>query len=565
MLSSLTIRNYVLIERLDIRFGKGLSVVTGETGAGKSIILGALGLVLGQRADGKSIRSGADKCVVEAVFDISDYGLSGFFAENDLEYDAEHCILRRELFASGKSRAFVNDSPIQLSVLKELGNRLIDIHSQHGNLLLGDSGFQLRVVDVMAGNGETLSTYRTMFNRYRSLQQEWEDLTAQACQTKQDEEFLRSQQEQLAGANLTADEQEALEDERSLLSHAEDIKAGLYKITGLLQDDDSGLLRPLKEALSAATALRKCYPKAESIAERLHSAYADLSDLAMDTSVQQENVAFDSGRLAVVNERLDILYGLQQKYHVATVAELIGLREDYERRLREMDSFDERLERLRHDVAAAQAELLRQAALLHESRRKAGATIAKSLVAHLAALGMPNARLEVSIETRTEPVSDGMDEVRFLFAAHRNVPLQSVAQTASGGELSRLMLCIKAMIAGFTALPTIIFDEADTGVSGDIADKTGEIMQEMSRSMQVITITHLPQIAAKGLAHYLVYKEDTPERTVTGIRPLDGEERLREIARMLSGASLTEASIANARELLRPVTPPAGDRRGSAA
>jgi DNA repair protein RecN (Recombination protein N) len=565
MLRSLTIRNYVLIDRLDIRLGKGLSVITGETGAGKSIILGALGLVLGQRADGKSIRSGAEKCLVEAAFDVSAYDLSVFFAEHDLEYDAGNCILRRELFASGKSRAFVNDSPAPLSVLKELGSRLIDIHSQHGNLLLGDGNFQLKVADVMAGNAETLAAYRNAYDRYQGLQRDLGELSAKAAQTKQDEDYLRFQLEQLSGADLTAGEQSALEDEQALLSHAEDIKAGLYKITGLLQDDDRGALRPMKDALSAASALQRCYPKALSIAERLRSAYADLSDLAADTAVQQEDVAFDSHRLDAIHERLDVLYGLQQKYHAATVEELIALREEYKGRLLAIDSFDEQIDRLRQAVEAAQAELLRHAALLHESRQKAAQTIAKDLVVRLAALGMPNARFEVSVTPRTEPAADGMDEVRFLFAAHRNVPLQVVAQTASGGELSRLMLCIKAMIAGFTALPAIVFDEADTGVSGDIADKTGEIMQEMSRSMQVITITHLPQIAAKGQAHYLVYKEDTPERTATGIRPLDEEERTREVARMLSGASLTEASMANARELLRPATPPAGNRQESAA
>ncbi|MDR3129101.1 MAG: DNA repair protein RecN [Tannerellaceae bacterium] len=553
MLSSLTIRDYVLIERLDIHFGKGLSVVTGETGAGKSIILGALGLVLGQRADGKSIRTGADKCLVEALFDITAYGLEAFFVDNELEYDAKHCILRRELFASGKSRAFVNDSPVQLTILKELGIRLIDIHSQHGNLLLGNSGFQLKVVDVMANNGALLTVYREEYERYRKLQKELEAIEVKVLQTKQDEDFFRFQLEQLIQANLVVGEQEALEHEQSLLLHTEEIKAGLYKINRLLEGDEQGALRPIREALSSAGALQGCYPEAEEMVNRLRNAYVDLSDLSTDTAVQQEHISFDPGRLAAVNERLDTLYRLQQKHHLGTVEELIELRDDYARLLNEINSFDEQLAQTRHTLDALHGELLRQAAVLHERRRQAAETMSPELTTRVAALGMPNARLTVSVSQKGEASSEGMDEVCFLFAAHRNVPLQAVAQIASGGELSRLMLCIKAMIAGFSALPTIVFDEADTGVSGEIADKTGEIMQSMSLNMQVITITHLPQIAAKGQAHYLVYKEDTHEHTATAICLLDEGERIREIARMLSGASLTEASLANARELLRPV------------
>jgi DNA repair protein RecN (Recombination protein N) len=348
-------------------------------------------------------------------------------------------------------------------------------------------------------------------------------------------------------------EQELLENEQELLSHTEEIKAGLYKITDLLQGDEQGALRLMREALTSASTIQACYPKAEEIAGRIRNAYVDLSDLATDTAAQQENVAFDPDRLAVVNERLDTLYRLLQKHRVASVGELIDLRDEYECRLNEIGSFDGQLEQTRHTLEILHTELLRQAAILHERRRKAAEKIASDLATRVAVLGMPNARFEVSVTSKSEASADGMDNVCFLFAAHRNVPLQAVAQIASGGELSRLMLCIKAMIAGFTALPAIVFDEADTGVSGDIADKTGEIMQEMSRNMQVITITHLPQIAAKGQTHYLVYKEDTPQHTTTAIRPLNEEERIREVARMLSGASLTEASLANARELLRPV------------
>ncbi|MDR3127511.1 MAG: DNA repair protein RecN [Tannerellaceae bacterium] len=563
MLTALSIRNYVLIERLDITFGKGLSVVTGETGAGKSIILGALSLVLGQRADGKSIRDGADKCLVEVTFDITAYGLLSFFQDNDLEYDPQRCILRRELFASGKSRAFVNDSPVPLTLLKDLGARLIDIHSQHANLLLANSGFQLKVVDLMAGNSQTLDAYRELYHRYRKLQKDLEDMLEKATQTKQDEDFFRFQFEQLNQANLLIGEQEALENEQELLSHTEEIKAGLYKINALLQADEQGALRLIKEASNAADAIQACYPKAEEIASRIHSAYLDLADLATDAAAQQENISFDPKRLNAVNERLDTLYRLLQKHRLASVSELIDLRDDYARRLNQLGSFDQQLQQIRHSLELLHTELLNQAAVLHERRRKVAGKIARDLAARVADLGMPNARFELSLTDRSEPTEEGIDDVRFLFAAHRNVPLQPVAQIASGGELSRLMLCIKAMIAGFTALPAIVFDEADTGVSGDIADKTGEIMQRMSRNMQVITITHLPQIAAKGQAHYLVYKEDTPQHTATGIRLLDPKQRIREVARMLSGASLTDASVANAHELLRHVIPQTPQESGA--
>ncbi|MDR3137394.1 MAG: DNA repair protein RecN [Tannerellaceae bacterium] len=550
MLHALSIRNYVLIEHLDITFGKGLSVITGETGAGKSIMLGALGLVLGQRADGKSIRVGAEKCLIEAAFDVTSYGLETFFETNDLEYDATHCILRRELFASGKSRAFINDSPVPLTLLKDLGARLIDIHSQHANLLLGNSSFQLKVVDLLADNTHALAAYHEVYQRYRQQLKELQTLEATVAQSQHDQDFLRFQLDQLIHANLTIDEQEALEHEQELLSHTEEIKAGLYKITHLLQTDEHGALRLLKDALTAASALQPCYPQAQEIAERLRNAYVDLSDLSVDTAAQQEKVAFEPQRLNDINERLDTLYQLFHKHHVSAVPDLIALREDYQQRLNQIDSFDELLQQSRLTLESLHNELLHLAGILHHRRAQTAQKIAPDLVSRVAALGMPNAHFEVSVASKSEAAPDGIDEVSFLFAAHRNVPLQAVAHIASGGELSRLMLCIKAMIAGSTALPTIIFDEADTGVSGDIADKTGEIMQLMSRNMQVITITHLPQIAAKGLSHYLVYKEDTPQHTLTAIRPLDQQERIREIARMLSGASLTDASLANARDLL---------------
>ena len=526
MLKSLFIRNFVLIDSLDIKFDKGFSVITGETGAGKSIILGALSLVLGQRADGKSIKNGSEKCVIEAVFDVSRYKLEEFFLTNDLEYDAEICILRRELFASGKSRAFVNDSPVPLSVVKELGSRLIDIHSQHQNLLLGDNRFQLKVIDVMAENDILLILYRKEYNRYLFLKKELKELTEKALQTKQEEDYVRFQLEQLTDAGLVAGEQEELEQELETLSHAEEIKGSLYKITQLLDGEEQGAVQLIKEALSTADGLERYYPKAKEIAERLRSAYIDMNDLASETEVLKEDIEFNPERLDWVNERLNTLY-------------------------KEIDSFDEQIESLKKQLEVSHRELLQQAAVLSEQRKIASKAIASQLVEMVVPLGMPNTRFAIDFVPKQEPESDGMDEIRFMFSANKSAELQPVAQTASGGEISRLMLCIKAMIAGFTALPAIIFDEVDTGVSGDIADKMGDIMQELGTKMQVFAITHLPQIAAKGKDHYFVYKEDTDERTVTRIRKMNKEERVKEIARMLSGASLTSASIANAKELLK--------------
>jgi len=551
MLRSLYIQNYVLIDNLDITFRKGLSVITGETGAGKSIILGALGLVLGQRADGRSIRQGAEKCVIEALFDVSAYQLEPFFIENDLEYDAETCLLRRELFASGKSRAFVNDSPVSLNILKELGTRLVDIHSQHQNLLLADNQFQLRVVDVMAQNGRLLTDYRTQYTNYKNLQKNLIELEEKAAQSKQEEDYIRFQLEQLGEARLRSDEQTELETEQEVLSHAEEIKSGLYRITNCLNGEEQGSVRLLKEAISIANTLERYYPKAREISERLKSAYIELNDLASETDGWKEDIEFNPERLDWVNERLDVIYNLQQKHRVDTIAELMAIEGKFAEQLKEIGSFDEQVEAMKNEIGEIYKQLLDQASQLRKKREVASKVISSRLEEMIATLGIPNARFIVDIQSRVEPGADGMDEIRFLFSAHKNGTLQPVAQTASGGEISRLMLCLKAMIAGHTALPAIIFDEIDTGVSGDIADKMGEIMQQLSQDMQVITITHLPQIAAKGNAHYYVYKEDTQEKTVTCIKELNSEERITEIARMLSGATLTEASLANARELLK--------------
>ncbi|MDH6303979.1 DNA repair protein RecN (Recombination protein N) [Parabacteroides sp. PF5-5] len=553
MLKSLYIQNYVLIDSLDIRFADSFTVITGETGAGKSIILGALGLVLGQRADSKSIKSGEEKCVIEAVFDVSKYQLQAFFQENELEYDSETCILRRELFASGKSRAFVNDSPASLTAVKELGNRLIDIHSQHQNLLLADNKFQLRVVDVMAQNDGLLAQYKKEYSSWQQSKRELKEVMEKASQAKQDEDYLRFQLTQLQEAKLLGGEQETLEQELETLSHAEDIKGGLYKITDLLNGDEQGSVQLLKDALASATALELYYPRAKEISERLRTAYIDLNDLASETDTLKEDIDFDPERLQWVNERLNMIYTLQQKHRLDTIDELLALQNTYQQQLTEIDSFDEQIEQLQKQTDTLHKELLKQAEHLSKQRKKASEAIAAELISKLSLLGMPNTRFRIDFVPRAEPENDGMDDIRFMFSANKSGDLERVAQTASGGEISRLMLCIKAMIAGFTALPAIIFDEVDMGVSGDIADKMGAIMQELGSKMQVMAITHLPQIASKGKEHYFVYKQDTADQTVTQIRKLTNEERIQEVARMLSGATLTEASVANAKELLKTI------------
>lgn len=551
MLQSLFIRNFVLIDELHIRFDEGFSVVTGETGAGKSIILGALGLVLGQRADSKSIQSGADKCVVEAVFDVSAYQLEDFFLSHDLEYDAKNCILRRELMSSGKSRAFINDTPAPLSVVKALGDRLIDVHSQHQNLLLADTQFQMNVVDIMAKTESLLVAYRREYDRYQSVVRQLEELEALAAKSRQDEDYLRFQVEELRAAQLTAGEQEELEAELETLSHTEEIKSALYKVTDNLIGEERGVVQQLKEALHDVEALEAYFPKAKDFADRLRSAWTDMADLASETDVLKEDVEFDPSRLEWVNERLNTIYSLQQKHRVPSVEELLAIQQQLTTQLSAIDLFDEQMETLTKQRETIYEALMVQAGALTARRHEAATEIEQQLVDRMVLLGIPNTHFGIELWPKEKPSADGMDEVCFLFSANKNEALKPVAQTASGGEISRLMLCIKAMIAGFAALPAIIFDEIDTGVSGEIADKMADIMQDLGQKMQVITITHLPQIAAKGRAHYFVYKEDTAERTLTRIRRLTTEERVNEVARMLSGASLTDAAVANAKALLQ--------------
>lgn len=550
MLRSLYIQNYALIEQLNIDFERGFSVITGETGAGKSIILGAIGLLLGQRADVKAIRSGASKCVIEACFDVSNYRMQAFFEENELEYEDE-CILRRELYASGKSRAFINDTPAQLSQMKELGELLIDVHSQHQNLLLNKEGFQLNVLDLLAHDEALLSDYQAVYKQWKEAQVDLQRLLERVARDKADEDYIRFQWEQLDEAHLSADEQRDLEQEAEMLSHAEDIKAGLFRADQLLNNDEGGLLEGVKECAHVLSGLQPVYPAAEDLSARLDSLYIELKDIAQEISGREEQVEFNPARLDEVNERLNLIYSLQQKHRVSTVEELMALCRDYAERLSTITSFDDEVAALRQHCDHLRDEVQRRADALTEARRKAAREVERQMAARLVPLGMPNVRFVVEMGTRKDPGIHGMDTVTFLFSANKNGALQNISSVASGGEIARVMLSVKAMIAGAVKLPTIVFDEIDTGVSGEIADRMADIMQEMAdNGRQVISITHLPQIAARGRVHYKVYKRDNETETNSHIRRLTDEERVEEIAHMLSGAVLTEAALNNARALL---------------
>lgn len=551
MLQSLYIQNYALIDKLDISFTSGFSVITGETGAGKSIILGAIGLLLGQRADIKAIKNGASKCIVEAKFRIATYGLEDFFTENDIEFDPEECIIRREISINGKSRAFINDTPASLAQMKLLGEKLIDIHSQHQNLLLNKEGFQLNILDILAQDGKQLDNYHKIYNDYKQICKELDDFIGQAEKSRQDEDYIRFQLEQLKEAELKENEQKLLEQEAETLSHAEDIKASLYKAKQLVDGDEGGTLPQTRECIQTLQNISNVYSPAAEWVERLQSCYIELKDIAHDLSNAEEEIEFNPSRLDYVNERLNLIYNLQQKHHVDNIEDLLKLQQAYEEQLESITSFDDHIAELNRKKDILYRRVLEEAKILTETRSVAARHIEEHMKSLLVPLGMPNVRFAVELNPRKEPDAKGMDSVNFLFSANKNGALQNVASIASGGEIARVMLSLKAMIAGAVKLPTIIFDEIDTGVSGSIAEKMALIMQDMGRqNRQVISITHLPQIAARGTAHYKVYKEDTDTGTNSHIRLLTTEERVREIANMLSGTTLTEAAMNNARSLL---------------
>jgi DNA repair protein RecN (Recombination protein N) len=551
MLRKLFIKNYALIDHLDIELYPGFSVITGETGAGKSIILGAIGLLLGQRADSKSIKAGAEKCIIEAHFDLSRYPMQDFFEENEIEQDSEDTIIRRELTAAGKSRAFINDTPVGLSQLKELGEQLVDVHSQHQNLLLQKQDFQLSVVDIIASDSRELTAYQQTYSQLQTAQSQLQTMKDDIERNRQSQDFLQFQCEELENARLTEGEQEELEQQSETMEHAEDIKTALYEADNALYGEQMGAVSQVHTAKNALSGISKVMPKTAELAERLDSCRIELKDIADEVSAMLEDTDFNPSELDRINSRLDRIYELEKKYHADTVEELIGKRDELRQKLNNIENSDEALAELEAKCQQLRAKSQQQADALTKLRLKAGKEIEQQLRQRLVPLGMPNVRFEVNIQ-KGELGKNGQDAVAFLFSANTSTPLQPVAQVASGGEIARVMLSLKAMISGAVKLPTIIFDEIDTGVSGKIAEKMADIMQEMGQTeRQVISITHLPQIASKGSHHYRVSKEETANGTTSQMQELTQDERVSEIAQMLSGSDVSEAAIANAKQLLK--------------
>ena len=550
MLKHLYIKNFTLIDELDIALYEGFSVITGETGAGKSIILGAIALLLGQRADSKTIKQGAEKCVIEAHFDLSRYNMQAFFDENDIEYDADDCIIRRELTAAGKSRAFINDTPVALSMLKELGDQLMDVHSQHQNLLLNKQDFQLEVVDIIADDAAQLAKYQQTYTAYQAAEKELAELQAAIERNRENRDFLQFQYEELENAHLVEGEQEELEQRSDTMEHSEDIKSALYTTDNALSADQNGVIEQLRSSLSALRSIEAVYPEVGDLIQRIDSSYIDLKDVAHEISSLLESVDFDPAELDQVNNRLDRIYELEKKYHVDAIEALIEKREMLHQQLQAIENGDESLDEVKARVSQLEAQARKEAEALTKLRTKAAKKIEDEMQKRLVPLGMPHVRFSIQLTT-IELGVNGCDRVSFLFSANTSTPLQPVSQVASGGEIARVMLSLKAMISGAVKLPTIIFDEIDTGVSGKTAEMMAQIMKEMGgHGRQVISITHLPQIAALGSVHYKVEKNETANGTTSKMRQLDADERIREIAQMLSGSDVSEAAIQNAKALL---------------
>ncbi len=551
MLKQLYIKNFTLIDELNIQMHPGFSVITGETGAGKSIILGAIGLLLGNRADSKSIKADRDRCVIEAHFDLSKYDMQQFFTDNDIDEDLSDTIIRRELTAAGKSRAFINDTPVSLTKMRELGEQLVDIHSQHQNLLLQKEDFQLNVVDIIAQDEKQRKNYEAAYNQYKQANQKLNALKAEIEKNRENEDFLRFQFKELDEAQLQNGEQEELEQEYEMLSHSEDIKTALYQADNHLSGDDGNIIERLKQASEQLANIKDVYPEVTELLERIDSSYIELKDIAQEINGLTDHVEFDPARLETINERLDKLNSLQQKFHVRDLGELIETYHQLKEQLSHIDHSDEDVEALEQEVIQLLEKAQKQAKELTAIRTKAAKKVEEEMKQRLIPLGIPNVRFSISLTEK--PLShDGGDKVSFLFSANKSTPLQPVTQVASGGEIARVMLSLKAMISGAVKLPTIIFDEIDTGVSGKIAEKMAQIMVEMgNHERQVLSITHLPQIAAMGSHHYKVSKEETDEGTISRMTELSQQERVQEIAQMLSGSDVSEAALANAKELLR--------------
>ncbi len=551
MLKQLYIKNFTLIDELDISFNPGFSVITGETGAGKSIILGAIGLLLGNRADTRQVKAGTERCIVEAHFDLHKYNLQTFFQEHELDYDEQDCIVRREVSASGKSRAFINDSPVSLQQMKDLGERLVDIHSQHQNLLLRKEDFQLNVIDLMAGNERERNDYTTSYQSYTLARSQLQALKQQMQASHDNEDFLRFQQNELNDAQLTAGEQEELEEQSQLMSHVEEIKSALYESDNLLNADSTGIVNGLRTIINQLHSIENVFPAAEELASRTDECFIELKDISEEISNRLERVDFNPAELERINDRLDHLYSLQQKYHVSSVEELIDIKQNIDEQLSQIDNSDEQLKELQDQLIALESACQDKAKRLSATRQKAARKVEQAMKSRLVPLGIPNVRFEVSLSEK--PLSaDGTDRVAFLFSANKSTALLPVSEVASGGEIARVMLSLKAMISGSVKLPTIIFDEIDTGVSGRVAEQMAAIMKEMGDAdRQVISITHLPQIAAMGATHYRVSKEERKQGTTSSMAMLSQEERISEIAQMLSGSNISEAAISNAKALLQ--------------
>lgn len=550
MLKQLYIRNFTLIDELDIKLYPGFSVITGETGAGKSIILGAIGLLLGNRADSKAIKSGKERCVIEAHFDLSRYDMKGFFDDNDIDFDAEDTIIRRELTSAGKSRAFINDTPVPLTKMRELGEQLVDIHSQHQNLLLQKEDFQLNVVDILAQDAEHIKAYQAVYQQYRSALSRLEQLKQELIKNRENEEFMRFQHKELDEAHLEPGELEQLEQESDILNHSEEIKSALYEADHSLSDDEGSILQLLRNASYSISNIREIYPEVAELSDRLDSSYIELKDIAQEISSSLDRIDFDPARLEQLNTRLDQLNTLLQKFHVETVEELIETRDLLAQQLEHIDNGNEDIEILQKEVDQKLIKAMSAAHSLSSLRKKVAKSIETEMKNRLVPLGIPNVRFEIEFAVKSL-CRDGADKVSFLFSANRSTPLQPISQVASGGEIARVMLSLKAMISGAVKLPTIIFDEIDTGVSGKIAEKMAEIMTEMgNQNRQVISITHLPQIAAMGSHHYKVMKEETQTGTISQMRELTPAQRVEEIAQMLSGSDISQAALANAKELI---------------
>ncbi|MBQ2126137.1 MAG: DNA repair protein RecN [Bacteroidaceae bacterium] len=549
MLKHISIRNFALIERVEVDFSTGFSVITGETGHGKSVFLGAISVLLGQRSDAKSIREGADRCVIEGCFDISGFAMQEWFGENDLDYDNE-CIVRREVAASGRSRAFVNDTPVSVAQLKELGARLMDIHSQHQNLLLGDRNYQLRVLDTLSGNNALLNGYTERYEDYRSLNSELKKLKETLESSRRDEEWLRFQLDELEAAKLTDGELESLEQEMSELSHSEEIQAALYGACSGIDGEGNSLVQALRESANALSRISSHYSAAGELAERLENCYIELKDCCSEIEQRAGRVQYSPDRLEYVERRLAMIYDLQKKHRVESVSALLALAADFAERLERIECGDDDVKALERRIGALEKELARLAGEITDVRKASAQRLQTEMVASLVNLGMPMIRFEVNFAATDGFTPMGCDVITFLFSANSSSTPQPLSDVASGGEMARVMLALKSLVASSTCQPTLIFDEVDTGVSGVLAERMGRMMQQMGcANRQVLSITHLPQVAALGSRHYKVHKEETVNGTVTDIVELKQQDRVREIAQMMSGEVLTDAAI-NAANLM---------------